>query len=557
MIAFLFSIMVRRAVRFLFFLWILPGYAAFNLTWGTPAINLDSNPPLGDTDGNPTIAIDPMGNAVATWGKTAGKGATEDIWAASYNHSLRVWTGAMKISGGGNASNARVAMDASGNAWIIWDEGFPSQIMSRSLSAQGVWIPDLSLPPTFVSESVNAQIFPQIKVDSFGNALAIWMEYSGKGYHIHSAKKPIGSAWVDLGKISSGLNNAVLSPTKSLDLNEFGNAIALWQEIDGSSSKIYGARFVEESWLPSIAISAGQFPSVGIDANGNVVIVWNEGNTIQSKTIINGTLSPIPLTASNPAYISLRPDVGVDAMGNAVVVFERYNAMHKFITGATLPAGGSAWSLPLDISGPSPSEAASAGYPVFSLNAIGDGIVIWKELTGANITIQGAGYSLGTWSLVKTLSSLDAHSGAIVPTYDIAVSVNLAGNILAIWPEDPSSKGTFQIKATAGAGLANAAPLPPLVEPSSVIEGIVLGTQVRHRFPAHTDLINILTWTTPGGVAYYKIYRGNLSTLIGTSVEPRYEDHQRIPKQRETYLITSVNSHGQESSPMTIVVHPL
>jgi hypothetical protein len=35
-----------------------------------------------------------------------------------------------------------------------------------------------------------------------------------------------------------------------------------------------------------------------------------------------------------------------------------------------------------------------------------------------------------------------------------------------------------------------------------------------------------------------------------------FEDHQRVPKQKETYLITVVDENGQESVPMTIVVHP-
>ena len=123
---------MRRA---LFFLLVIQGYAAFNLTWGMPAVNLDSNPPIGDTDVNAAVAIDPFGNGVATWGRTTDANVTEDIWAALYNHSTRTWTGALKISGGASAANSQVAMDSFGNAIFIWDEGFPTQIKSRTLSA--------------------------------------------------------------------------------------------------------------------------------------------------------------------------------------------------------------------------------------------------------------------------------------------------------------------------------------------------------------------------------------------------------------------------------------
>lgn len=561
-------------MRILFCLWAVQAFAAFNLTWGTPAISLDSNPPVGDTDTNATIAMDRMGNAIASWSRTTGKAASEDIWAAAYNHSLRVWTGALKISGGGSASNSQVAIHEEGDTILIWEEGFPTQIHSRSLSSGGVWTPDLSMPPEIVSKSNHAQTFPQISIDSEGNALAIWTEFFGKKNHVFSAKKPYGLPWIALGEISTGTLHTTLIPSKALSINQKGDAIAVWEEESNGYSQIHGALYIDGAWMDPMVIAAeggksAQAPSAGIDNLGNSVIAWSQEGKIESKTLIDGKLSKNRLIASDPNYFSQHPHVRVDGEGNAVVVFERYNAMHKFITGASLSKGASAWKAPADISGPSPADALAAGYPVLSMNSIGDGVVIWKEWTGSNMVIQGAGYSLGTWSFIKTLSSLSGDSGARIPAYDIAVTLNEAGNILAIWPEDPSGNGPQQIKTTAGGkvlqqikttagvGLANTGPLPPVADPVTILSGIVTGGQVLHRFPAHWDLINVLSWTSPGGIAYFKVYRGNLSSLIATTTEARYEDHQRIPKQRETYLITSVDIHGQESGPMTIVVHPL
>lgn len=506
--------------------------------------------------------MDLMGNAVATWSRTKGMAATENIWAASYNHSLRVWTGALKISGSGSAANSQVAIDPEGNAILIWEEGFPTQIMYRYLSAEGVWTPDLSMPPDTVQESVNPQTFPQIALDTEGNALAIWTEFVGGKNHVHSAKKPVGMSWIYLGEISSGNLNATLIPAKALALNEAGAGIAVWEESNGEISEIHGAQYINGAWTQPIPIAKeegkiARNPSAGIDGFGNGIVVWIQENKIFSKTLTNGILSESPLIASNPDYAAERPHVRMDAEGNAVVVFERYNAMHKFIAAATLPKNGTDWTTAVDISGPSPSDAAAAGYPVFALNPIGDGVAIWKEWTGSNMVIQGAGFSLNTWSFIKTLSSSSGYSGAPTPAYDIGVTLNHAGNILAIWPEDPSGTGAQQIKATAGVGLANAGPLPPIADPITIISGVVSGKQIIHRFPAHSDIINILSWTCSEDIDYFKVYRGSLSLLIGTTKELRFEDHQRIPKQAETYLITAVDRHGQESGPMTIVVKPL
>lgn len=546
-------------MRILFYLWTIQAFAAFNLTWGTPALNLHSNPPMGDTDSNAYIAMDPMGNAVATWSRTIGKGASENIWAAYYNHSQRIWTGAVKISGRGSASNSQVAIDEEGNAMFVWEEGFPTRIHYRIFSKEGLWISDLSQSAEVIHPSKNGQSLPQISIDSKGDALVIWAEFSSGKNRIFSAKKPKGMPWVDLDQISSEGQDAALIPSKALVLNEAGIGIAVWQEFNGHFFEIYAMRFVDGHWQEPLAVSRekeAKSPSAGVDALGNAVIVWSQGHAIFSKTLMGGILSRAPLMISHPAFIAERPHVGVDAAGNAVVVFERYNTMHKFIAGAALPKGANAWTAPIDLSGPSPSDAAAAGYPIFAMNAIGDGVAIWKEWTGSNMVIQGAGFSLGTWSSIKTLSSFSGDSGAKVPAYDISVALNQAGNILAVWPESPQGVGSQQIKATAGVGLANMGPMPPIAHPMTLIGGIVTGKQELHRFPAHADFINILTWESPGNVAYFNIYRGSLSSLVAQTQNPHFEDHQRIPKQKETYLITSVDQNGQESGPMTIVVQP-
>ena len=399
-------------------------------------------------------------------------------------------------------------------------------------------------------------------MDAKGNAVAVWIEFYKGANHLYSAKKPLGIPWVSLGEITASEQSVSLVPSKALVLNETGSGIAVWEEESKEGSEIHAARFVQGAWAPPVTLAAikgkkAHTPSVGIDKTGDAVLVWTQDNAIFAKTLVDGILSVEPQIVSDPGYLAQHPHVAVDAEGNAVVVFERHNALHKFIAAASLSKESSSWTAPIDISGPSPLDSASAGYPVFCMNSIGDGVAIWKEWTGSNMVIQGAGYSLGTWSFIKTLSAPDAQSGAAVPAYDIAVALNKAGNILAIWPEDPSGTKSLQIKATAGVGLANVGPLPPIADPETIFSGIVSGKQTLRRFPAHADLINTLSWTSPGGVAHYNIYRGNLSSLISTTTALRFEDHRRVPQKRETYLITSVDQNGQESGPMTIIVDPL
>src|SRR5690606_22954181 len=119
-------------------------------------------------------------------------------------------------------------------------------------------------------------------------------------------------------------------------------------------------------------------------------------------------------------------------------VFERYDLLHKYVSSASCDLSTLTWSEPLDISPPSPVNAENAGFPVLAINERGDGVAVWKEYDGKTMVIQGAGYSLGSWSYVKTLSEIGSHAGDLMATYDMDVAINEAGQIMAVWPEDPT-----------------------------------------------------------------------------------------------------------------------
>lgn len=538
---------------FIFLCLSIQGFSAYVMTWGVPAVSLDSNPDVGDSDLQPSIAIDTTGNAVVVWGRTASNKASEDIWVTVYSQASRVWSGPIKISSG-NAANAQVALDELGNALIVWEEGFPSQIMYRTLSASGVWSPSLDLPPSAIKSSTNAQTLPQIVMNRSGSALAIWIETTGSINQIYSAKKSFGSSWKSLGLISNSANNAELFLLSPLAINSSGDGYAVWKETD----QIWEAQFVNGSWIKSVQVAMGDQPSVAIDIFGNGYFVWCQNQQIQTKKIVQGNFSSSTIL-SNPMFIASHPSIGVDESGNAIAVFEQYDRdqMHKFVTATSLPANETNWTAPVTISGPNPSQAEKAGFPRLVMNSVGDCAVIWKEQEEDHkLIVQGAGYSKGNWSSVRTLSSPEGNVGAPMPAYDLGIALNDFGNIIAVWPEDPSGNQTQHIKAVLGVGLAVTGTLPPAIEPENVSAGTGVAVQVLHRFPAHSDLFYTLKWVSTCEAAYYKIYRGSFSSLIGTSTQPYFEDHQRTFGKKETYLITSVDQHGNESSPITIIGYP-
>lgn len=588
-------------------LWLLLGICwcflsvegAFHLTWGVPAVSLDTNPPEGDFDLRAKIAMDVSGNAVAIWNRTVGGQSTEQVWASCYTHAQRTWAGVFCLSGNGSAGSSEVVIDGEGTATLLWYEGFPSQIVLRRRSAQGVWTPPLEEPPVTVWNSSCTQKNGYIALEEGGDGCIVWTEVVGGEEKIHSALYGKGGEISFLGSIPTKEKKVYFHSVSPVAIGG-GVLGVVWEEkhpLDGWL--LYGAEHRGEGWGDPYLLSKGlerHTPSLCIDSFGKIHAVWKRDGEIVT---IFDTLYDEPTLLSDRSWQASHPSLAVDGEGNSIVVYSRYDVppgqppFNLFIAAVHYDAKTGKWSTPVDISAPSrlPLEATSGGFPVVATNAIGDGVAIWKEYTGDRLLVQGAGFSLGTWSLARTISPLYAADSRQFADYDLGVAVNLAGNALAVWPEDPRGIRSPQIKATLGVGLAIVGPRPPLVhkDAASLYQrlvadalspptkggegprapkfeaeelpcgpGAACGVQIIHRFPAHADLINVLCWSPsedPG--VYYRVYRGSFETMLGTTRGTYFEDHQRPPNQTETYFITAVDGNGQESAPVTFFVAPL
>src|SRR5580692_2444965 len=85
--------------------------------WTTP-VQLASDE--GDELGLPEIAVDPEGDVVAVWARENGVG-NDVIEATSKPHGSETWQVPVAVSAGGDlAGSPRVALDAGGDAFAVW-----------------------------------------------------------------------------------------------------------------------------------------------------------------------------------------------------------------------------------------------------------------------------------------------------------------------------------------------------------------------------------------------------------------------------------------------------
>ena len=223
-------------------------FTAATVSWGMATLIQDDDP--GDT-GAPKIAVDAGGNAIAVWSQSIDDmGTRSDLWASFYTASSGTWGTPEKIEtdDAGSVFQPQVAIDASGNAIAIWaqddapeaDPDVRTSIWSNRFTAGTGWG---SAELVETDDTGNAWS-PQIAIDSDGNALAVWQQSGGNDLFDAVANRyTLGTGWASpqiIGAETGSEPNGFLEPQIAIDNN--GNAIAVWQQFDGTVRNVWANR---------------------------------------------------------------------------------------------------------------------------------------------------------------------------------------------------------------------------------------------------------------------------------------------------------------------------
>jgi hypothetical protein len=346
--------------------------------WSTPSGFLGG---LEDAYGL-QIAVDPLGNETAIWGRPAGRSWVVQSATRPAGGS---WSAPVTLSAAG-AGSALVAASPEGNVTAVWllerEEGWRSVVQSATRSAAGgSWSAPVTLsPPRKDARS------PQIALDPQGGATAVWEEeYSGA---IESSTRSSGGIW--------------------------------------SAPVTLSAPGVGAAW-----------PQVAVDSEGNTTAVWAgsvfrggrlQGSRIQSATRPAGGSWSAPVSISKPGHRHVQdPQIAVSPQGEATAIWQRSNGSYLIVQGATRPAGGG-WSRPVDIT---TGHGRGGQHLQLVVDSWGNVIAIWEGYDtrpGPNFAIQAAKHPPGgSWSRPTDISRWTKSLS------EPQIAVDLQGRSTAIW----------------------------------------------------------------------------------------------------------------------------
>ncbi len=305
------------------------------------------------------------------------------------------WQGAMLIRSGdsGNALEAQVALGSDGSAVVVWQqkEGGYYQIWARRYLPDAGWGEAVRLGNGGGGDAFS----PQVAMDAAGNALVVWQQSDGVWESIWSARFVSGKGWESASLIEDNSLGDGIAPR--LAMNDAGEAVVVWRQNMGEGiEQVWANRFIPSTgWgvatrIDGVTGEDGWSPDVAMDHRGNAVAVWVSWYNGSLKTWANhfspesGWAAAQRIGPDVPERADY-PRVAMDSDGRATVVWEQKGDTwyHIWVNRFTPASGwGSARRIETETAG-------NASGPQVAMDESGNAIVVW---------LQSGGSGNGIWS---------------------------------------------------------------------------------------------------------------------------------------------------------------
>lgn len=252
----------------------------YDLGWLPTQLIDYRDPPIYNGDAtNPRAVMDPDGNAVVVWLQgynTDNNGNViqlNALWANRYDAATDSWFLTPRpISAFAGAANPQIAMDNSGNAIAVWEQG-GNIFANRYVAGQTSWNDNSA-------EWVALGSSPQIAMDTIGNAILVW-QLDGDIYTIRYAP---ATGWTTTAvRIDAGAGWAS-DPKIATNRYSLGSGservMIVWKEDTGAGTlnNIYARLYNANGWQsPELIESSDRNANdsqVAMDVNSRARVVW-------------------------------------------------------------------------------------------------------------------------------------------------------------------------------------------------------------------------------------------------------------------------------------------
>ena len=405
-------------------------------TWGSPA-RVDNATGVIES---PRIAVNRDGIAVAVWAERVGVASNQQIWVNRYVPEIG-WEGPRRIELDDLSDNSPaqigVGIDEAGNAIAVWTQWAGSLRLWTNRYVVGTGWQTAELLEQDSKPAMN----PQLAMDPQGNALVTWLRWDfaqPDNSVILFRRYEAGTGWGSIQTlVASGRPNYA-----PISMDDAGNAIALWEQWDGTRYDVWAARYsVDSGWGTPQRIESSDgtalAPSIAMDRQGNGMATWQQSDGVRNhiwaaRYAIGSGWGTAQRVDTNDALECNYPMVAVGENGNTIIGWRAYNGMDMYTTRtwANTYAQGSGWGTPKMLS----SDNVLSDQPRVGMDSNGNALAVWRQwdATGINLWSNRFGTDIGWGS--SQLTEMIPDNTWLSP----ALAVHSCGSALVVWPQGDS-----------------------------------------------------------------------------------------------------------------------
>jgi hypothetical protein len=344
----------------------------------------------------PRIAISPSGAALAVW---LGRDRANNlrIMAATASPGGRLRSAQALSDPGQPAFNPDVAMDAQGNAVVVWErfDGAATRAQVTVRPAGGAFGPVQTLSPPGPANE------PAVAVNRNGTAVVVWLLGSGFSDVLQAARRPSGGTFGPVEQLS---DPALDADAPSVALDAGGSATVLWVQETNSTQRIATAyapanrpfgRVTSLSPAPPQAFD----PRVAVDRTGRATAIWSQGpipgrpgtNQVVTTSGSAGRFGARQVLSASRQNQQLQVVLAVNAAGRAAAAW-----INGAFTGATplLAALRTGPTRRFNRAAIVTARGGSAGFPAVAIDGRGRSVALWEDSVGSSGSrgIQGSAH---------------------------------------------------------------------------------------------------------------------------------------------------------------------
>lgn len=311
---------------------IMTSYYTFGGGWDTPEYIEENN--LGHAH-SPELAFDGAGNAIAVWYASDGictQGSqtfgTSNVYTNRFVKGVG-WDNAELLDNeecwGSGYNGYDVVMDDAGNGLAVWTQGDGAQynLNYRTYTPGSGWG-----AAGLVEYNPDSVYDPQLAIDGAGNIMVVWYQMESGSYDVWANRFDVSSGWGGAEKIENTDRHAMGA---RIGMDSSGNAIAVWYQYSDTGADIKSNRYIvgsgwgTEEVVDSQSQGHAYSPQIAVNSKGDALVAWEHNTTnfdvwAVSFDAKNGWGEP-KIIDSDTSGDAEDPSVALSRLGTGVAVW--------------------------------------------------------------------------------------------------------------------------------------------------------------------------------------------------------------------------------------------